>query len=227
MSRFACIIALLLLVAGPAGAKINLQDSAEWLCAKSEIVAFGQLVEVWPVENPAGKNRDLISLKLKLTGYNKGGPAKPDPKALGSIYFSVRLKSAIQLEKWKADKTELVVFLRRTIQAYSGPEGANYDLWPARETKSGVQMLLDPKNPEVPLLSAGEMKRARTQAQVTAACQRAQKEVIDPKIRPGEPRQPHMLETPHPSEAFNVLYSGSACFLYVPPGVFPKAKKDF
>ncbi len=211
------ILLVALLSAAPAAAEIHIMDSVEWQCSRAEIIAFGRLTGIDP-EKPSearGKSRHLISLTMQPTAAVKGLPGKA---AKAPIHFSVRMPEVDQLLKWKATRTELVVFLRRTIQSYS-KDGRTYDLWPLRETGSQVQLLVDPLKQHTALLAASTMARAKTLKDVVAACARA----VSGKP-PGTQKKPHLLETPFGTEAQKILYSGSSSYLYVPPGVFPKAR---
>ncbi len=201
----------------PAWAEIHIHDSVEWLCERSEIVAFGRLVSVESVAGP-GKSRDLITVTMQPEArLEAGGLAKPVP-----LHFAMRLKDPKPLLEWKQKGTRLVVFLTRTIQAFAH-DGRNYDLWPVRETGSQIQQLVDPTAPHTPLLLAAKMSHARTAADIRGACRRADAAMRRRKP-PRRATKPHLLETPPESDAFRTLYQGSACYLYVPPRAFPSAR---
>ena len=219
------LLVLAMTVLGPSAvqAETHIHDSVEWLCARAEIVSFGRLVAVDPVvpSQAHGKSRHLVSLELRPTTVVKG---RAPAAAAAPLHFSVRVPDTARLVKWKAAGTELVVFLDRTIQAYS-KGGRNYDLWPLRETGSQVQLLVDPAQPHAALLLAEGMKRATTPAHVVAACARAAAVASStPAPVPGARAPSHLLEVPPGTEAFEVLHQGSSCELRVPPGAFPKAR---
>jgi hypothetical protein len=220
--RFATALGLLAaMTALPVSAEINIYDSVEWLCERSEVVARGTLVAVSP-EDPSGqqgKNLDLVSLTLQPTQVAKGGGATTT--ALAPIYFSMRLPDTRRLMEWKKAGTEVVVFLRRTVQAYA-KDGHDYSLWPVRETGSAQQVVVAFAKPHVHLLSAGEMAHVSTPGQLEASCQRSS---ATPRKSPlEEPAGPHLLEVPASSAVYDTLYSGSRCYLNVPVGVFKTAK---
>lgn len=131
----------------------------------------------------------------------------------------MRVTDTRQLREWKKGGTELVVFLRRTVQAYR-KDGIDYSLWPVRETGSNVQALVELARPHVHLLSAGEMAPVSTVTQFEAACRRAGA----PSANGEAPKGPHLLEVPPESPVYQTLYSGSSCYLNVPVGVFAPAK---
>lgn len=219
--RFATVLLLILTTAVPARAEINLHDSVEWLCARSVIVARGTLTAVSP-EDPSGgegKSRDLVSLTFAPTQLFRGVQSATTP--LAPIHFSMRVPETVRLRAWMRDHTELVVFLRETIQSYRR-DGKNYSLWPVRETGSQEQMLVALASPHVHLLSAGELDHATSPARLEAACKRAAD--VTPEGRTTEPAGPHFLEVPPESPAYGALYSGSTCYLYVPVGVFKRAR---
>jgi hypothetical protein len=119
------------------------------------------------------------------------------------------------------DHTELVVFLRQTVQSYRR-DGTDYSLWPVRETGSQQQMLVALAQPSVHLLSAGEMDHVKTPTALDTACKRVA--AITPAGRSAEAPRPHLIEVPPDTPAYGALYSGSSCYLYVPIGVFKGAK---
>jgi len=219
--RFVTALLLLVATAIPSKAEINFHDSVEWLCARSVIVARGTLTAVSP-EVPSGgegKSRDLVSLTFAPAQVFRGGQSTARP--LAPIHFSMRVPETRRLMAWMRDRTELVVFLRETIQSYRR-DGINYSLWPVRETGSQEQVLVALAKPHVHLLSAGDMDHADAAAKLDAACKRVV--AAPPEGRLTEPPGPHFLEVPPDSPAYGALYSGSSCYLYVPIGVFKGAK---
>ncbi len=206
-----------------ARAEIHLHDSVEWLCQRSEQVARGTLTAVSPDEpsEQDGKSRDLVSLTLRPTEVLRGGsPSAGSTGQLAPIHFSMRVDDTVRLRQWMRDRTELVVFLRSTAQGYRR-DGISYNLWPVRETGSAEQVLVELARPHVHLLAAGDMTVVTTPAQLSAACAR----VRGAPPPAADPPKPELLEVPHQSAVYSVLYSGSACYLYVPPGLFKGSQR--
>ncbi len=193
-----------LTTAAPARAEIAIADSVEWLCASADVVVVGRLTEVVgpPQGEDLGKNRDLVSMTLQPEVVAKGAP--------GAVHLSVRAPDSVALRQHRDRGTVMVAFLRRTIQSYMRG-GAVYDLWPVRAEGSQVQMLLPLEGSA--LLLADGFRRARTADDIARACAAAKAAKV-----------PHFLEIPFETEAHGAVYGGSACFLRVPPGVFPAAK---
>lgn len=214
--RFLILVGLFIAAfAGSASAEIALYDSVEWFCARSEIVARGTLIALSPEEpsRQQGKDEGLVSLTLRPVQLLKGAGT------LAPIHFSMRVPDTRQLVAWKKGGTELVGFLRRTVQAYR-KDGIDYSLWPVRETGSNVQALVEFARPQMHLFSAAEMVPVTTAAQLAAACSRGG----PPAAKGEEPKGPHLLEVPGESPIYQTLYSGSSCYLNVPVGVFAPAK---
>jgi hypothetical protein len=189
-----------LATAAPARAEIAIADSVEWLCARADVVAVGRLVEVAGPPNQLGKNRDLVSLTLRPSLVAKGAP--------GVVRFSVRTADPAALREHRDRGTVMVAFLHRTPAAYVRG-GAVYDLWPLREGHVSWLLPLDAPG----LLLADGFRRVGGAEDVARACRAA-----------GSAKDAHLLEIPFGSEAHGAVYGGSACFLRVPPGLFPAAK---
>jgi hypothetical protein len=211
------IVALLLVLVLPpslARAEINVAPSVEWLSAEAARIVVGKIVSLSPARpDAAGKLTALSLATVEVTETLKG---RHEPK----LCVGLRHLDPRQLERQRAARVELLLFLGQSVQATSY-EKRVCNHWPLRD---GAGPLLVPiGSPGSKLLSAGSFKVLRQRVEILAACKETLRRLAARKAPPALPRK-HLLEVPFQSEAHKVLYSGSSCYLEVPDLLFPKAR---
>lgn len=220
-----CVFSLSLLIAAPRSsrAEINMSESLELLVTKADWIVAGRITKLSPADPAArGKNSDLTLVIVQPTETVKA-PTREAPRP--AVCIGVRGFAAATLAEYQKQGTELLFFLEQTIQATSY-EKVLCDLWPIRNQGSSQPYIVSLSNPGKQLLSATTFKVLKDRATILAACKDTMKRFPWPdKRKPDDGPQAVFLELPFESEAFQALYSGSACFLYVPEGMFPKAKR--
>ena len=162
---FAFICCSVLLFHGVAYA--NTIESVEWLCLRADAVFVGHITDLHDVRG-RGKNRQLMWFTLR--GVERRAPHKKRDYALG-----IRVKDPKQLKTYQKNKTPLLIFAGRTIQAFSPKKNIQIDTWPLWKHNSKNQWLIPLKQAKSQLILSS-MKRVQKAAFVPALCQKVVKQ---------------------------------------------------
>jgi hypothetical protein len=126
-----------------------------------------------------------------------------------------------RFEAWRQGGTDLVLFLTASIQATSF-EGRVCNHWPL-SGGDALPFVVPLDKPGNRVLSASTFTVLKQRAESLAASRDAVRRLAAAGSPPKAAKR-YFLEVPFGSEAHKVLYGGSACYLYVPDLIFPKAK---
>jgi len=124
------------------------------------------------------------------------------------------------LNRLRDDKTELVVFLRRTEQAFSY-EGKMMDTWPLRNAAGG-HWAVPLSSPDVPLISAASGAVITDVATLSAVCATSMRPLGVPSY-PAPPKA--YLPVSPEAPLVKGLGKGAPKHLIVPAAAFPSAPK--
>ncbi|HEY3354204.1 MAG TPA: hypothetical protein VGQ83_13205, partial [Polyangia bacterium] len=129
-----------------------------------------------------------------------------------------------RFEAHRQQGAELLFFLERTVQATSF-EGRVCHHWPLRGGDA-LPFVVPLAAPGTKLLSAATFKVLKERREILAACRDTVRKLAAAAASSSPPKAPkhYFLEVPPDSEAYKVLYGGSACYLYVPDVLFPRAR---
>ena len=187
-----------------------LQESVEWLCARADEVVVGTLVSAEDLQG-SGKSRGLMYIQVQ--GQSLGAAGHPRTFSIG-----IRDVSLADLNALLNSKTQLVFFLRRTIQAFSF-ENTSVSLWPLRTTASGHWV--HPLGLESPLISAhGQL--ISDMVSLEKSCTAAMRPP-DVSSYPEPPKA--FLPTPAPVTQ-SLGTEQAPPYLIVPAANFPEASSD-
>lgn len=213
------LILLALCMLAPAlKAKIAIANSIEWLTVDADHILTGKITATGTT---TGKGNTALTLcTFEETGRlkTKAGAEKK------TWHFTIPDYQARGLEKLL--NKEVIVFLRETKEAFSH-NGNNYYLWPLNAPLS-ESAIIDLSAPGTRALTARGLKILKEKKEILEHCEHALLKLEQHKnTRPGEASEikEARLDLPFENEIFNLLYSGSACYLIVPKFMFPEAKE--
>jgi hypothetical protein len=215
----ALLLLAVALVAGPrlARAEIALAESIEWLAASADRVVVGRIVSFKGADPGAqGKNRGLALATVRVAETLKGAGDKD------ALCVGLRDVDERRADGWRKDGTDLIFFLGTSIQATSF-ERRVCNHWPLRGGDA-LPFVVPLEKPGNRLLGATTFKVLKQRGAILAAARDALRRLAAAAGSPPRAAKRYFLEVPFESEVHKVLYSGSACYLYVPDLIFPKAK---
>jgi len=185
-------------------------ESLEWLCACADVVVVGQVVSA---EDLGGTGKSAGLMRFELRGKSLGAFATQ-----GTFSVGVRRVSLERLNQLRDHKTELVVFLRRTQQAFTHG-GVTVDLWPLRTAARG-HWVVPLSSLEMPLMSAAGGAVVNDAGTLNSVCSASMRPVGVPSY----PKPPKAY-LPLPAEAplVKTLGAGAPKHLIVPASRFPSA----
>ena len=211
----ASVLMMSLGLTAPTGHKVTgdeLAESVEWLCARADMVVVGRIVSAVDLQG-GGKSKGLMSFDLR--GKTLGRAAVE-----GTFGIAVRDVPLERLHRLRDDKTELVVFLRRTVQGFSY-EGKMMDTWPLRNAAGG-HWAVPLSSPDVPLISAGRGTVIADAAALKAVCSASMRPMGVPSY-PAPPKA--YLSVAPDAPLVKALGKGAPKHLIVPAAAFPSAPK--
>jgi hypothetical protein len=186
-------VLFLMLVAGPAGAEINMADSIEWVAADSDLIVRGTVTATTGHKTPAGVT--WYDTTIRVDEMIKGAKAP-------TVRVLIPHSWGPTPETWRTSKEELVFFLvdasRRTADD-KGYAGAPF----APRAGDGSVLPLD-----------GRGRIFTVSFQVLT-----RREDILPAVRAaarGAATVSHRVDAPYSSPAFRALWAGSSVWLTVP-----------
>ncbi|MEI6764325.1 MAG: hypothetical protein WCM76_01715 [Bacteroidota bacterium] len=195
-------------------AEINAGSSIEWLCASADIVATGKITSVCSVKGQNG----ITGCVFKVSQYLKGN-------ASGDLYFYVPWFASDSLQKLKKNESEIIVFLKKADNIYtSGNKTFDYIVM---ESYNSVPALAKLEKPQKAFISAANFKLLTTGTQILECSRKAISRMQEYTQTQQKEIKRHYLEIPYNTDAWDLLYSGSSCFLYVPAFMFPESNEDF
>jgi len=209
---------ILLFISHIANAEINIGWSVEGLTVKADWVVSGTIFSIDSTAKTKGGDQ-LLTCGLKVTKVYKG-ETRTD-----TLYFGARQYYNIASFYAMKDK-EVMVFLEETIQAMSF-NGNNYNKWALDNVGGGYPLVIDMEKINRQVFCASTFKlikdRYLLEQTINFTLQQLEKYLKNHKK---EEIKIQWLDIPWETEAMEVLYSGSSCFLYVPHFMFPKSEKD-
>ena len=195
-------------------AEINVGASLEWLCASADIVATGKITAVSGFKGQDGITGCVFSVTQILKG-----------NAAGELCFYVPWFSADSLKKLKKDDAEVIVFLNRSQNNYaSGNKVFDYIVM---ESYNSVPALARLEKPQKTFISAQDFKLLTKGDQILERSRKAITRLQEYVTTEQKVVKRHYLDIPYNTDAWELLYSGSSCFLYVPAFMFPESNEDF
>ena len=200
---------------GPSGGKSTpnaISESVEWLCANADLVVVGQIVSTKDLRG-GGKSVGLMSFLVRGKSLGAGSTA-------GTFGIAVRDVSLEQLDGLRDAQTQIVVFLRRTIQGFVS-DGKSYHLWPLRYPGGG-HWVVPLASTETPLLSARSGTVITDIGSLDTLCSTFAKPAGAP-LYPAPPRA--YLPVPADAALVKVLGAQAPKHLIVPAVHFPGAAK--
>lgn len=197
-------------------AEINMGWSVEGLTVQSDWVVSGKLVSIDSTATTKGGDQ-LLTCGLKVTKLFKGETKEE------MIYFGARQYYNIETFYAMKDR-EVMVFLEQTEQALSF-NGNKYFKWAIDNIGGGVPLVIDMEKINKQIFCASTFKlikdRYMLEQTINYSLQQLEKYL---KKHKAEEIKIQFLDIPEETEAMDILYSGSACFLYVPHFMFPKSE---
>lgn len=189
----------LLLAAAPARAEINMADSVEWMSADADLVIRGRVVAA--KGTPVQGRLVWYDVTVKVEETLKG------PRLATARFSTPHLYGESPLQ-WKADRTELLLYLvRGARRAKDDPRYGRAPYAPRRGTQES-ESVLRLGGPRPGRLFTMGYQVVTGRGPILAAARAAA------TVRGAKGR--HKIDLPYASPAFKALYGGSAVWLYVP-----------
>lgn len=205
------MILLFILQQATVRSEINIGNSLEWLCAGSYGVVTGTIRDV----TPCLKGNASVC-KFDVMSCLKGDTVK-------SITFLISGLTSDTLEAWKKSKSEILVFLNKRKEVFiCNQQQAVYEV---PESYNSIPAIVNLSNPQPVLLSAYNFALIRHKYLILLLCRQAIGQIMTLNGKEGG-AQAYFLEVPYNTDAWELLYSGSSCYLNVPDVLFPQSRKS-
>lgn len=179
--------------------EINIATSIDWLCYDADLIITGKLTESTsnPNANPITEFQNTNLMNVQVIMKGDLGTNK--------IRFTTRLPYIGGQQLKNLVGREVIVFLKSVDGKFHAWEDT-YSLLPL--DKPGNYAL------------TGAFKTLKAKMDII--------EYVESTLQKleGKTAKPYFLEVPVETEAYNVLYSGSSCYLIVPDILYPEAKKS-
>lgn len=196
-----------------AKSEINVGNSIEWLIVYADLIVKGNITYV-------DMKGEKIICTIEISDGLKG------MLSVTTLDFSM-LSSKIQTDRLKkimVGNKDVIVFLKNVN---AGKKKMAPEYTPVLDEGSGVYYIVDINDPGNMLISASDFKILKDAGSIIQKCKSVASQIntILEKKKNYEFKK-YYLSIPFEAEAYNVLYSGNSCFLYVPEAFFPSAKSN-
>ncbi len=192
-------------------AEINVGNSVEWLCADADLIAVGTL----KTYTKSATDDQIFVCTFETTEMLIGTSLSP-------IVFAIHYISEDSLKKYEEQQINLLVFLKEN-KTNSKTKGSKSQ-WTAMETYNSLPAFVNLATPQQVLITASSFTVLSNREKIISSCRRILKEISEYQIM-GKTVFKNYLQIPYQTIAFNLLYSGSSCYLNVPDFMFPDSKE--
>lgn len=195
-------------------AEINVGNSIEWLIVQADLVVKGNITYV-------DMKGERIICSIDITEGLKG------VLSVTTLDFSMPT-SKIQTDRLKkimVGNKDVIIFLKNIN---SGKKKMSPEYTPLMDEGSGIYYIVDLNDPGNMFISASDFRVLKDAGSIIQKCKSVSAKInlILEKKKNYEFKK-YYLNIPFDVEAYNVLYSGSSCYLYVPEVFFPASKSGF
>ncbi len=202
---------LILLISVSCFPEINTGNSIEWLCADAGLIASGRLKNY--TKSSAGNNLWLCT--FETTGISKGTSESP-------VSFTINNIPEDSLKKYVEGQTPMLIFLKENEKPYKSKKFESP--WYIMETVNAMPAFINLDTPQKALISAINFSVLADTDLIYAMCQHCLKMIAEYEVR-GKTVFMNYLKVPPQTAAYDILYSGNACYLTVPDFMFPDSKE--
>ena len=193
-------------------AEINFGNSLEWVCSSSDLIVRGTITSV-------DMKGEQVVCSFEVT---EGLFGELKNTAIEFTYTSIQAQND-KVKKMMTGGREVLVFLQNKNKA---DKKAPAEYSPVHDQNTGFFYIIDLTEPGKLLMSAKDFKILKTNAEVIKYTKDfivQLKGFLEKKKK--YKFKKYLFELVKDSEVFKELYSGSACYLYVPDAFFPNAKE--
>lgn len=183
-------------------AEINTAVSIDWLTTQSDIIVKGKVIDV--IETRVDLNN---TAKLLIT---------VDSVYKGICTDTITVYIGIITPAWDSKKVlnkKIIIFLSNSFESKN-----TFEL--LVENIDRFSSIINLEQPDIKVF-AGDFRVLKTELEITKYIER-----VIAKANNIKSAMSYLSITPF-SEAWNELYAGSSCYLYVPASLYPEAKDKF
>ncbi len=192
-------------------AEINVGNSVEWLCADAELIAVGTLTSY--TKSPT--DNFMFVCTFESTEVLFGTSSSP-------LVFAMHYLAEDSLKKYALQKIPMLVFLKENK---TNPKSKETKApWNMMEVYNALPAFVNLTTPQQLLIKATDFKVLASSEKIIPYCRQVLKKIAEAQIM-GETVFQNYLQIPYQTIAFNLLYSGSSCYLYVPNFMLPESKE--
>ncbi|HNW70344.1 MAG TPA: hypothetical protein PKI01_08075 [Bacteroidales bacterium] len=192
--------------------EINIGNSIEWLCADAGLIATGKLKSYTKVNS----DNNLWLCTFETEHLLKGPSLSP-------VIFTINNTTEDSLKKYVLQQTNLLVFLKESKKQI---KNKNIETpWFVLESCNSMPAFVNLGSPQQVLATAFTFSVLSDSKLILSICRSCLQKIAEYEIQ-GKTVFMNYLETPFQTEAFNLLYSGSKCYLAVPHFMFPESKEQ-
>ena len=192
-------------------AEINVGNSVEWLCADANLIAVGTLKSY----SKSSTDNFMYVCTFESTEIIFGTTISP-------VVFSIHYIAEDSLKKYELQQIPMLVFLKENKV---NPKSKETKIqWNIMEAYNSLPAFVNLTTPQQLLITATDFSVFTNREKIILYCRQTLKMIAEYQIM-GKTVFKNYLEVPYQTTAFNLLYSGSSCYLYVPDLLFPKSKE--
>jgi len=191
--------------------EINVGNSIEWLCADAGLIATGKLKSF----ARANSGVHLWLCTMETMEIMKGTTESP-------VTFVINNISEDSLKKYVLEQTTLLVFLKETEKPFKSKKAEAS--WSIIDAFNSFPALVNLFTPQQVLISANTFSTLTYRDLIISFCRICLKKIAEYEIQEKSVFM-NYLEVPFQTVAYNLLYSGSSCYLAVPDFMFPESKE--
>lgn len=191
--------------------EINIGNSIEWLCADAGLIATGKLKSY----TKASTGNNLWLCTFETNDILKGTSASP-------VDFIINYIAEDSLKKYVSEQTSMLIFLKENEKPYKSNKIKT--AWYMMETYNSIPAFINLVTPPQALITAFTFTTLTNRDLILSVCRLTLKKIAEYEIQ-GKTVFMNYLELPFQTEAFNLLYSGSSCYLTVPHFMFAESKE--
>jgi len=192
--------------------EINIGNSIEWLCADAGLIATGKLKSY----SKATTGNNLWICTFETNEILKGTSASP-------VDFIINYIAEDSLKKYVSEQTTMLIFLKENEKPYKSNKIKT--AWYIMETCNSMPAFINLLTPQHALVTANTFTVLNYRDLIISLCRLSLQKIAEYEIQ-GKSVFMNYLETPFQTEAFELLYAGSKCYLVVPDFMFPESKEQ-